>query len=674
MTYRRYCRSFIKNREMQQHKTTQNSSSQETRLFARTNSGSTGWCSAFRPLALLSALGFMALPAMAQVPKEISQVYDSYDLKNYATVQQPGLDEYAMAGTMYNYDNTPGDHAAHLLMFDAASATPVSMVFNNPEYAERSVGIHYLNSGKGVMVTTYDPINGAPGNSGIQLITVDAAGNYLTNKVISIQNGIGINLRPLGTEIDPSGDAIYICGFMTTSILPGIEPTFADTKSAFLLRYDFVNDRVAAMKTYDWNGGQNDYDVAHRVKMLSDNTLWLGGMCNSTSNAEAAMMNMIVDPATLSPLVDAPLDVPAPLQPNHFKSTSFDIWEDPADPANAYIFSNYCTAHFSSIQMGTLFLNITSVNRNSLVPASGLNNGLMNQVDYTWGTNVITGNMNSSSLSSVILSGFQSSFFCGGQTHATSPDNVNPYLAEMRLFTGSSGDLGIRTLYWSTIESLVGTGVANTDPNSYPDLGGNMSNILWGPKTTVRYNNSPMTDIILNAPLWNPPANRLNMKFIRTDLNGNPSCSNNYCTPTYLFYHVDLANSAVQEHDVISGEEQPYLAVTDVPADGLFDCTTGSTFYKKELQNVQTAVTAVNISPNPANEYIQLNFKGTVNPSDNIKVQLYDVTGRVNNTLFEGTQSTMQAQIELPKLAPGVYMVRVQHNGNQLKAVPLVIQ
>jgi len=660
---------------MQQHNTTPKTLSQETRLTARPAiTNSSRWKSLFRPLGLLCTLGFIAPQVQAQLPKEISQVYNNYDLKHYSTVQQPGLDEYSMAGTMYDFDNNPGDHAAHLLMFDATSATPVSMIFNNPEYAERAVGMHYLNSGKGVIVTTYDPINGAPGNSGIQLITVDAAGNYLTNKVISIQNGIGINLRPLGTEIDPSGDVMYICGFMTTSILPGIEPTFADTKSAFLIRYDFVNDRVAAMKTYDWNGGPDDYDVAHRVKMLSDNTLWLGGMCNSASNAEVAMMNMIVDPVTLSPLVDVPLDIPIPLQPNNLKSTSFDIWEDPADPANAYIFSNYCTAHPSSIDIAPLFVNITSVDRNTLVPASGLNNGLNNQADYTWGTNVITGNMNSSSVSSVILGGFQSFFHCGGQNNATSPDNINPYLAEMRLFTTTTGNLSIRTLYWSTIESLMGTGVAYTDPNSYPDLGGGMSNLAWGPKTTVRYNNSPMTDIILNAPLWNPAANRLNMKFIRTDMNGNPSCNNNYCTPSYLFYHVDAANNTVMEHDVITGEEQPFLAVTDVPADGLFDCTTGSTFYKKELKNVQTAVTSVSISPNPAHEYIQLDFTGTVNPSDNIKVQIYDVTGRVNNTLFEGSQSNMQAQIALPKLAPGVYMIRVQHNGNQLKSVPVVIQ
>ncbi|WP_129021940.1 T9SS type A sorting domain-containing protein [Edaphocola flava] len=660
---------------MPQHNTTPKTLSHVSRLTARPAiTNRSGWHRAFRSLGLLCALGIMTPPAQAQVPKEISQVYDGYDLKNYCTVQQPGLDEYSMAGTMYDFDNNPGDHAAHLLMFDATSATPVSMVFNNPEYAERAVGMHYLNSGKGVIVTTYDPINGAPGNSGVQLITVDAAGNYLTNKVISVQNGIGINLRPLGTEIDPSGDVMYICGFMTTSILPGIEPTFADTKSAFLIRYDFVNDRVAAMKTYDWNGGPDDYDVAHRVKMLSDNTLWLGGMCNSASNAEVAMMNMIVDPVTLSPLVDVPLDIPAPLQPNNLKSTSFDIWEDPADPANAYIFSNYCAAHPSSIDIAPLFVNITSVDRNTLVPASGLNNGLNNQADYTWGTNVIMGNMNTSTVSSVILGGFQSFFHCGGQNNATSPDNINPYLAEMRLFTTTTGNLSIRTLYWSTIESLMGTGVDNTDPNSYPELGGGMSNLAWGPKTTVRYNNSPMTDIILNAPLWNPAPNRLNMKFIRTDMNGNPSCSNNYCVPSYLFYHVDAASNTVMEHNVITGEEQPFLAVTDVPADGLFDCTTGSTFYKKELNNVQTAVTGVSISPNPAHEYIQLDFKGTIKPSDNIKVQIYDVTGRVNNTLFEGSQSNMQSQITLPKLAPGVYMIRVQHNGNQLKSMPVVIQ
>jgi hypothetical protein len=135
------------------------------------------------------------------------------------------------------------------------------------------------------------------------------------------------------------------------------------------------------------------------------------------------------------------------------------------------------------------------------------------------------------------------------------------------------------------------------------------------------------------------------MKFIRANPMGDPNCEVIYCTPSYGYMQLTSPFNAFREERFYINEQNNWPDVIDLQPDNLIECASNPSFYKKELKNVQTAITGVSISPNPAHEYIQLDFKGTVNPSDNIKVQIYDVTGRVNNTLFEGAQSNMQSQI-----------------------------
>lgn len=609
-----------------------------------------------------------AYTSSAQVPNVKTHLYHNDDLKHYATSQLIGNDEYAMAGTVFNYAGAVGDHGVHLLVHDLPGNPVVSHVYNDPNYDERVVGVHYLTSTDVAIVASRVAINGIVDPSGIEIIRADASnGTQMSNYVVQPPVGSGLDYWPMGSVTYNNG-RIYICGYVTPSVPPGSYPGFTTSKSAFVMVYDISTNMIAAVNTYDWPvGGANDYDIAHRLKVLNNGDIWVGGMCNG--GGTQSMMNMIIDPS-LNVVMDAPVQQAIPS--SYALSTSFDYWEDVTNPSLGYVFGNHCFNLSSTVMdLFPMFVNITSVDASTLNPSPGLNNqAWMGQIDYAWGTNVVRGN-NSSML---VLSGFQSNYACGGQSNPTSQDNVNPFLAEL-IPTTTGGNISIATNYWHTMESVVGTGSRTLDPNSYYNLGGAMSNLTWGPVTTVRDDGTLTNDIVLNTPVWNKVTNRLNIKTIRTDLNGDPNCKFGQCAPYFP------TGQAITPGFNVFAMSTSWFDFNQMIPDGplninaLLGCSSG--YFRGEgskLNNIapQNSL-AVSVYPNPAQDRIQLQFKGTINDADAVHVNITDMSGKTISVLYHGPKSGLDAQLKLPQLAKGTYLIMVYHNANQLQAIPVVI-
>jgi len=616
-----------------------------------------------RMLLAGSLLASLAYPAQAQ-PEEISYLNTRcYDTKHYATSQENNGRDIAMSGTLFNYNGMIGNNAVHLLT--NASPFGVSVVYDDRNYDERPVGVHYNGPNNIYIVSTaLDYTGGAGTGNGVQLIEHPAG----LRKFIFAPSGQ--DLWPLGSLMDPNQGIVWVCGYVTRSQGPGRYPNYNTAKQAFVLRWNVLKECADGFMTYDWpaaNPSGNDYDMAHRMKFVRNGTqIWVGGSCNATSGP--AMMNMVINPATLIG-IDNPLVTPLMVDGQTI-GTSFDIAERLNGTNYSYIFGNYFTPRGTAAggmdpQPGNY--NITTVNAGTYVPpvATGNSHAFFSGFRNAWGTNLVYGNRPNS----VIMSGYQDVERCG----SLFTGNYYPFLVEPTLNTTTAGNIVVGNLQWSTMLTAAGT-------NGFNTLGGGQSNLVHGPVTTVRDLVTGTNEITFNGPVTdrvtgcsNAP---LGIKYIRTNSALDPFCKIESCTPRYDLFNTRVSNAArtnpisfgckiyLQGPDPLD-EKTPNCAI-----DGYYKPSGSTTIVGVEAANTSISAT---VFPNPAQDVIQVQLSGNIEESAGVKVLLSDITGKQLSVLYQGAASGLHTSLSLPNLPRGLYTVTVTYNDNRLKSIPLVI-
>lgn len=130
--------------------------------------------------------------------------------------------------------------------------------------------------------------------------------------------------------------------------------------------------------------------------------------------------------------------------------------------------------------------------------------------------NCALGTLESATPGNYIVYGHQTFDHCFN-VYSAVPDSIRPFLVDMNtVFTG--GNIVANVNNWVHYNTQTGTGAASTGtPNSYPKLGGGISNIFWNPAFAAR--KSVADDIVMSAPRWQPAAGsapaRLNLKSMR---------------------------------------------------------------------------------------------------------------------------------------------------------------
>jgi hypothetical protein len=200
-----------------------------------------------------------------------------------------------------------------------------------------------------------------------------------------------------------------------------------------------------------------------------------------------------------------------PLPLNTWES-SFDVLEDPVTN-DVYVFGNLCNIVSNHLMPRFLFIDGYGKDFKPILPPNR-NRWQFHGFDYAWGTNIVPSLVNGNT---IILSGFESGRSCNAGGPLTSTSNINPFLfqAEVSML---GGDIVVTPYWWNTLLSHSGTG-NDMLANAYYNLGIGQSGLDYGPVNTVR-DLASTTDIMLNAPVWNPDAARLNIKWIRADQNG----------------------------------------------------------------------------------------------------------------------------------------------------------
>lgn len=645
----------------------------------------------------LMLLLFTFQKANAQ-PNEISYLFHDWDLKNYASdaLLTSTNDDHVVAGTIFpaagDYDNK-----IHFMYFSdptmAPTIMPISRVFNDPDYDERAVGIHFLSSTDIVIVASRRDYQNLIGVDGIEVVRVNNLGSLQYAKSITGNTSSYDNIYPLGTLVDHN--YLYICGYVTangTTNYPNF-PEFTSDRKAFVLKYDLTTDAVVAAKTWEYTFSPSatltyDYDMAMRMKMFNAG-LFIVGSCNvvhpdqaSNDHFVGGTLSILLDPTTFVDIYNKPFCDENLLSSSGDAEHGFDVIENTWSGGGFFVFSNTFNTQSGIDGYDPIpkWFSATGLNSfldplNSLV-STYQDRVYFNNFDYAWGVNTVESQNSPANADAIIISGYQNNRACSNGTDPTTQDNINPFLAEFDLSIGSSS---INAAYtnWSTIKSSQGTGTFSWG-NSFMKLGGGLSNTVWGPITTTR--NLPRTDIVAYGPVWNAGNNKENLKYIRTDaLGALTSCPYQVCSTSVTYTETDNSDGIVYDPLI---EEQDYSTqVNDITLqeanfvpDATPDCN-GASFYRPTPNTAAIIPTKTMLYPNPAKDWITVKLASEISHDASINIELRDITSRRIGVLYQGRADALtDARLSLPELAAGVYQVTIHSDRLLLYTQPLSIQ
>ncbi|MGN6568461.1 MAG: T9SS type A sorting domain-containing protein [Flavipsychrobacter sp.] len=166
------------------------------------------------------------------------------------------------------------------------------------------------------------------------------------------------------------------------------------------------------------------------------------------------------------------------------------------------------------------------------------------------------------------------------------------------------------------------------------------------------------------ANIFPGPSGHLSMKFIRTNGVGKESQCNAYTNDCILqASSIGLSNFNQFSFDYREATliEDPDIVIS-TPAYSTASCQSGA--YKQPISAAQADAANDNIvlSPNPANDIINLDFMNPIT-TDNVYVVITNILGQVQyqTKLSKGVQ---HASINLSSLVPGIYFAKITMNEN----------
>ncbi len=650
---------------------------------------------------LLKGTGYAAalllagtLTVSGQTTEERTHAYRSFDVKNYAIDKIPEREFVLMAGTVF--DPAGGDDNSINMMITenfpgVIGNTIVNRHFDDPGFDERAVGVHYVENKPDdivVIASRRDLMNGTD-ETNIEILRMDDRGNLRNSFIVRDRNN-RFDLHPMSTLL--VGKDLYICGYTTPLATP--VPDARTDKEIFVVRFDLGGNNVVNSQTfnYDYPGRQYDYDMATRMKLMSNGDIFVTGSCSAfyTNNPPpnwdwmsegyyCATLSLFLD-KDLNTLSDVPFSEFRPVyggwpSPDRMTACEYgnDIVED-LGSGGYFVFGNTYVGSYPDPNPFLQFFTITYIDPQARIPGTRRNRFRGPGFDYAWGIGVEKGN----NPGWFLLNGIETDRYWQGPnpTYLTSMDNINPFLTEIRP-DYSTGSLNVGCNFWSIILSTEGTGNRSTYPNNYYDLGGFNSHLAWSPRNTIR-GFDWTNDIFLSSPIWNPSGyNKLNMKTIRTNPFGRMmnDCPYDYkytlsgiTYDTYESVPGDRINSDFAEAIAFSETE------TDFNPDYIVDCRGTGVFKPTGIETATTELPRFNVVPNPAHESVSIVLEGNSGEENVFEVVLTDMAGRHIANLYKGDKAGL-AKIALPQLAAGSYTVSISGaKSGKLQSRLLVIQ
>ncbi len=631
--------------------------------------------------------------------------------------------EALMAGTVYNYNGT-GRNVIHLIYKAEYGSINNSVVYDNTLFSDlRAVALisdgattnavyTIVCQGRRSNSTIYSPTQDA-----VVLIRVDKWGTFLSaNNLYESDTKVG--LYPLHAIRHSNGD-IYICGYATENYTKyPAQPDFGpyDTKKSFFLHVNSSGSPTGLPFYQKYNttyatptGPAYDYDIATRLVETNTGDIFATGSVNdyqfnSLINKEvyrSATMNLVLD-QNLNQISEHHFamgyisEYTTNLVDNEYGIGLVQRGNDNYIVGNNFSQNTSAVPPFpANFNFGTTTFWVTRVD-NSFNFTAGNTRFLFNN-DNT----CALGTLESATPGNYIVYGQQIYDRCSGGFGA-GYDSLRACLVDMNTsFAG--GNIVANVTKWVHYNTQTGTGAASTGtPNSYPRLGGGMSNIFWNPTFASR--NTVADDIVMSAPRWQPangslPA-RLNLKSMRVH-NASleiPDCpdgftiSSNCSNPVALYQQVKgLGYSVPGPVHIVNKAFSGFTGIfsNDGSADAnnftatVYNgietkCDPFTPVYREDettgVQEFTNRSAETKIYPNPAKDQVKILLANNIAGNTNIFVTLSNVYGQIVARLYNGDASGLDSYLQLPNLTMGVYMIQVFADGKPIHQQRLSIQ
>lgn len=693
-----------------------------------------------------------------------TNVYDvAENVKGYSTemctdyISAAG--ETVKAGTIYDFNGTPGLNVAHFLNVADDGTVNYSVYYRDPQYQEIRVVdiVGDENGGMGApqgTATYYITClaRTASSNDRILVIPIDNTG-AMVGSAISLYLDISStgtpdddkNLYPLHSIYGTSRNELYICGYYTldptgnggTSLSGTGEPDYTSEKWGFVTSLAWsgtawtpniitgTNTYISPAGTYS---APNDYDIGMRLVETNSGDIFMTGSVNDIkfSNYNG---NAIFHSATMNYIFDPNLAPWAGITNNHFtlgaESQTFgdeygvDLVQ--AGPNDNYVIGNYFY-HFgnayptSGFDVQPSFLWATWIDGSYAPNLTGTPDSRVyfNGYDYAWALQALEGPApvsTSASAARFVIAGMETNEWCNGGPLYAFQDDVRAFLHDFEVEYNSSTGISYTFGRWTTYRTQAGTGVMNTDPNSYWDLGTGLSNIAWNPTFAAR--ESYPDDIYVSAPTWRMGSpDLLNLKNIRVDgddanttylEDNNCSAGQNSEDDPVPITSCGIANPYLTNPVLPMGDwdlqaspmfwgiqntyDNPTFSSSSTPTSGhgamitgsysvsVDACTSTNPAYKltgisEEIQNKETTV-----FPNPASKEVFIALSGNINNESDIEIKLLNLQGQAITVLFNGIADQLHAKkaFSIQDVPSGIYLIQILENGNQNHIQKLII-
>ncbi|XZF14076.1 T9SS type A sorting domain-containing protein [Chitinophagaceae bacterium MMS25-I14] len=671
-----------------------------------------------RAAKLLPAL-LLACSANLLTAQDFVKTYHAnVDMKQYSILPVADKPMYVMAGTLRN-------HYAHFVRTDdngnqlnsefymEVAAHSEEHVVNMLQIDDDTYVITCLRRDSPLTSTSKDKV---------KIYIVNGGGAVVDAQVLTSSATDYKHLYPMHSVY--YNGILYVCGFVSNQDIytdPNA-PYFrgANTKKAFVLRYNPVTQTVLNTQTFDntytfvnMPGPEvADFDVAMHMKITSNGKLYVTGGCNVIQAATTISPTYALNSGTLNLELDATTLAIQNTNTTTNVYTAFtnetvttaynygeygvDIVEDPVS-SGYFVVGN--TADYSKLMIGTGIdphnMQFTYIDNNFRPQGIKSRQRIHGFEKGAW---ALTAMESAYGAGHMLIGGMQTEGDpnCYTTTPPPSKDNFYPCLSDVSLqWTGSPAALNGTINDWKTYVTHFTTGPSSLT-NSYYQYGGSVAYNGWNPLFASRRpigNVLGDNNVVFTAPSWNNAPQTLNLKMSRTDDYGKvPSCQDSYvdCAPgiepmnVVHIPKVTLSSSSnISVTTTAASLTVTAAAAASVPQDFGFqeviDCEqTGGNYYRTAPAAVATVHAAQSLGatlvPNPASDYVQISLKGSIDAAAETKIELTDITGKLIATLYNGKAAgiTDQSHFTLPAVAAGMYLVKISV-GNQVLPVQKLI-
>jgi len=608
------------------------------------------WATFVRPqtntLAGLFLAGFSLCATYQSSAQSLSYFFKD-DQSGYCIAPLPGTTDFIAGGTIY--DASTGNNRMQLVHCDNIGYYPLTETFDfdDPNSDDRLVKVIPLTSKLFAVVSYQQDLISITPRGRVRVIIMDIYWNIVTQALYDVNSNTSFqSLYPLDAIYDAPNKRFVVCG----TAVKGTAFKKGSSKNAFAMSIDYSlgTPNVLNFNTMQYYGSTGPYEIANKVIPITLPTGASGYYLTGSETVDKGVgkvmgiRNMTIDGTTLGQVTSVPLYLS-----NNPKTSDNSVDMIPAK--GKFGFAYNILVNYEELDSW----GIIRVDPNTLLPYLDFESNPFPGVAYEFLQS------NGASDQAVVAS-------------MLDPNNANAEPFHAYVDFSSFPSVVFQELEYPTVIgnnngtiSFWKMGDFYAEDNTYP-----LPSFLH--KFSARQDPGYNTDYVVVAPIMESTNTWLNCKFMYADVNGkNPSCpfnGNSYGLNWSYTVKQDLPRQWTLQSAKDIGSA---INISKYHYNNYDKCTGG--YYKLSDNSAGTPVDSRSlVYPNPSQGLINVNLSGY--GSDKVTVNLFDLTGKLIATIYEGTAKE-SISYQLPSgIAKGLYTLSIEASGKDKRMEKISIQ